>query len=137
MNTIYLLKHKSEAFDKFKLFKAKLERQTGKKIGKLKSDRAGEYTSLEFSKFLSEHGIEVEQGPAKRPTANSVAKRFGPTLNRPHTNPTPTIWTPSLLMGGTRRLQLATNQLLSFKISIKSDPTPGFSRTLYWTQTSI
>lgn len=45
LNTIYLLKHKSETFDKFKLFKAKFERQTGRKIGKLKSDRGGEYTS--------------------------------------------------------------------------------------------
>lgn len=79
-NAIYLFRNKSEAFEKFKHFKAKFERQTGKKVGKLKTDRGGEYTSRDFTNFLTSHGIESEKGPAKRPTTNSVAERFGRTL---------------------------------------------------------
>lgn len=56
-NTIYLLRNKSEALDKFKIFKKRIERQTGKKIGKLKSDQGGEYTSQAFYDYLYLHGI--------------------------------------------------------------------------------
>lgn len=57
-----------------------MELMTGAKIGKLKSDRGGEYSSSDFITYLKQQGIEEEKGPAKRPTANSVGERFFRTL---------------------------------------------------------
>ena len=42
---VYLMQYKSEAFEKFKDFKAKVEKQLYKSIKSLKSDRGGEYLS--------------------------------------------------------------------------------------------
>ncbi|GJT44214.1 putative reverse transcriptase domain-containing protein [Tanacetum coccineum] len=41
---VYLLKHKHEVFETFKVFKNKVENQLGKTIKALRSDRDGEYT---------------------------------------------------------------------------------------------
>ena len=49
--------HKSETFDKFKEFHAEVERQLGKQIKTLRSDRGGEYLSDQFQAYLMEHGI--------------------------------------------------------------------------------
>ena len=38
---IYLMRHKSESFEKFKLFKNKVQNQLGKNIKTLRSDRGG------------------------------------------------------------------------------------------------
>src|SRR3954470_12140095 len=46
---IYLMKHKSETFEKFKEFQNEVENQLGKKIKPLRSDRGGEYLSHEFA----------------------------------------------------------------------------------------
>lgn len=54
---VYLLKHKHEVFETFKVFKAEVELQTGKKIKALRSDRGGEYLSQEFVSYLAENGI--------------------------------------------------------------------------------
>ena len=54
---LFLMKNKSESFEKFKEFKARIENQTGKSIKTLRSDRGGEYLSTEFIEFLKEHGI--------------------------------------------------------------------------------
>ena len=46
---VIFLKTKSEAFDKFKLFKAKVENECGHKIKCLRSDNGGEFTLTEFN----------------------------------------------------------------------------------------
>ncbi len=51
--TIYLLKHKLEAFEKFQHLKKQVEIQTHKKIKILWSDNGGEYKSNDFNIFLS------------------------------------------------------------------------------------
>jgi hypothetical protein len=51
--TIYLLKHKLEAFEKFQHFKKQVETQTHKKIKILQLDNGGEYKSSNFHIFLS------------------------------------------------------------------------------------
>lgn len=79
-NTIFLLKHKCEAQEKFKQYQSFIELKTGARIGKLKSDRGGEYSSLSFMDYLRSQGIEEEKGPANRPPANSVSERFFRTL---------------------------------------------------------
>ena len=54
---VYILKHKHEVFETFKVFKAEVELQLGKKIKALRSDRGGEYLSQEFKDYLAENGI--------------------------------------------------------------------------------
>ena len=51
------MKHKSEAFERFREFKHEVEKQTDKLIKVLRSDRGGEYLSTEFLKYLKENGI--------------------------------------------------------------------------------
>ena len=54
---VYLMRHKSEAFEKFKEFRHEVEKQTEKPIKVLRSDRGGEYLSREFLDYLKENGI--------------------------------------------------------------------------------
>lgn len=54
---VYLMKHKSEAFEKFKEFKSEVEKESGKSIKILWSNRGGEYLSHEFLEYLKENGI--------------------------------------------------------------------------------
>jgi predicted transcriptional regulator len=54
---IYLMRHKSELFKKFKEFQNKVQNQLGKTIKFLRPDREGEYLSLEFSDHLKKCGI--------------------------------------------------------------------------------
>ena len=49
---IYLMRHKSKTFEKFKEFQNEVENQLGKTIKLLRSDRAGEYMSQEFDDHL-------------------------------------------------------------------------------------
>ena len=51
------MRHKSEAFDKFKEFKAEVENYRSRSIKSLRSDRGGEYLLVEFRQFLEDHGI--------------------------------------------------------------------------------
>jgi hypothetical protein len=54
---VYLMRHKSDSFDKFKEFKVNVERQTGKLIKRLQSDRGGEYLLDKFKDYLVYQGI--------------------------------------------------------------------------------
>ena len=49
---MYLMKHKSEVFEKFKKFRNEVEKQTSKFIKVLRSDRRGEYLSRKFLKYF-------------------------------------------------------------------------------------
>ena len=53
-----MLKCKSDVFEAFKRFKNLAEIEKGMKIKSLRSDRGGEFTSEEFSKYCLEHGIK-------------------------------------------------------------------------------
>ena len=57
---VYLMKHKSEAFDKFKEYQSMVEKQIEKSIKVLRSDRGGEYLSTEFLDYLKVNGILSE-----------------------------------------------------------------------------
>src|SRR4051812_34332008 len=63
---IYLMKHKSEAFEKFKEFQNEAHNQLGKKIKFLRSDRGGEYMSHEFDDHLKSCGIVPQLTPSER-----------------------------------------------------------------------
>ncbi|KAI3723297.1 hypothetical protein L2E82_34775 [Cichorium intybus] len=77
---IYLIKHKSDTFEKFKEFKNEVENQLGRKIKMLRSDRGGEYLSIEFLDYLKECGIVSQLTPPRTPQLNGVAERRNRTL---------------------------------------------------------
>ncbi|KAI5328241.1 hypothetical protein L3X38_027638 [Prunus dulcis] len=60
--------------------KAWLSCRGGYQIKKLRSDRGGEYTSLEFSKFCEELGLERQLTVAYSPQQNGVAERKNRTV---------------------------------------------------------
>ena len=54
---MYLMQHKSEAFEKFKEFRAEVEKQLDTHIKAIRSNRGGEYLSNEFIDHLIQNGI--------------------------------------------------------------------------------
>lgn len=52
-----LLREKSEAFGRFKKFKASIEQETGVSIKTLRTDMGGEFTSTEFNTFCEKVGF--------------------------------------------------------------------------------
>jgi transposase InsO family protein len=59
MTWVYFLKEKSDAFEKFKAFKAYVENETDLNIKCLRSDNGGEFTSKEFNTFCEDHEINT------------------------------------------------------------------------------
>jgi len=56
MTWVAFLKHKFEAFNHFRSFKALVENETGDRIKCLRSNNGGEFTSNEFEEFCESHG---------------------------------------------------------------------------------
>ncbi|GJZ03743.1 retrotransposon protein, putative, ty1-copia subclass, partial [Tanacetum coccineum] len=77
---IYLLKHKHEVFETFKVFKNEVENQLGKTIKALRSDRGGEYISQEFKDYLKPYRIVQQLTPSYTPQHNGVSERRNHTL---------------------------------------------------------
>ena len=77
---VYLMRHKSESFEKFKEFKNEVENQLGKSIKVLRSDRGGEYLDREFLDYLKECGIVSQLTPPGTPQWNGVSERRNRTL---------------------------------------------------------
>ena len=87
---LYLIHEKAQALEVFKIFKAEVENQLGKKIKAVKSDRGGEYYGRydgsgeqrpgPFAKYLSECGITPQYTMPGTPSQNGVAERRNRTL---------------------------------------------------------
>ena len=77
---VYLMRHKSESFEKFKEFKNELQNQLGKNIKILRSDHGGEYLTKEFDNHLKECGIVSQLTPHRKPQWNGVSERRNRTL---------------------------------------------------------
>jgi hypothetical protein len=86
---IYPIKERSEALDKFKIFKVEVENQHNIKIKLVRSDRGGEYygrhtrygqVSGPFVRFLQENGIVAQYSMPDDPQQNGVAERCNRTL---------------------------------------------------------
>lgn len=80
MTWVYFLKEKSQVFRIFKKFKAFVEKQSGKHIKVLRSDRGKEYNSHEFDKFCEDEGIECQLTVAYSPQQNGVSERKDQTI---------------------------------------------------------
>ena len=86
---VYLLYNKSEALNVFKIYKAEVENQCGKRIKIVRSDRGGEYCGRytesgqapgPFAKFLEEQGIVPQYTMSGSPDMNGAAERRNRTL---------------------------------------------------------
>ncbi|KAI5342090.1 hypothetical protein L3X38_009965 [Prunus dulcis] len=77
---VYFLRHKLEALCVFKKFKATVKFQSGYKLKKLRSDRGGEYTLVEFDRFCDNAGIERQLTTPYTPQQNGVAERKNRTI---------------------------------------------------------
>ena len=77
---VYLLKAKSEYFERFKEFKALAEKEVEANINVLKSDNGGEYTSNQFEAYLKAQGIAHQTSTLHTPQQNGVAERANRTI---------------------------------------------------------
>ncbi|GJV84634.1 retrotransposon protein, putative, ty1-copia subclass [Tanacetum coccineum] len=77
---VYLLKHKNEVFETFKVFQKEVENQLRNTIKSLCSDRGGEYMSQEFLDHLRDHGIIAYRTPPYTPQHNGVFETRNQTL---------------------------------------------------------
>jgi hypothetical protein len=75
---VQLLRTKDEALSAYKAFAAWAQTQRGVHIKRLRSDRGGEYTGNEFTRFLEEQGTERRLTTHDTPQHNGVAE----SLNR-------------------------------------------------------
>ena len=58
MMIVMFLKQKSDAFQMFKWYLVRVEKETRKSLKFLRSDRGGEFTSREFEEFCNDKGIK-------------------------------------------------------------------------------
>jgi transposase InsO family protein len=77
---VYFMWHKSEMFAKFKLWKAEVENQTGKKVKCLKTDNDTEYTNNEFRDFCEQQGIKRHFTVRKTSQQNGVVERMNKSI---------------------------------------------------------
>src|SRR5258708_3577213 len=78
--TVYPMKNKSDALEKFKEYLSEAERQTGCRLKTLRTDGGGEYFSSEFTSYLKSIGITHESTNLRTPQENGVAERVNRTL---------------------------------------------------------
>ena len=76
---MYILKHKGEVFQKFREWRALVEKSTERKVKALRCDNGGEYTSTEFVTYLTQ-GIKHELIVPHTPQQNGAAERLNRTL---------------------------------------------------------
>jgi len=77
---ILLLVQKSEVFERFKQYKAKVELETGKRIRSLRCDGGGKYTGNIFQRYLTEYCIIQRITLAYTPEHNGIAEGANRTI---------------------------------------------------------
>ncbi|KAL2237106.1 UNVERIFIED_CONTAM: Retrovirus-related Pol polyprotein from transposon TNT 1-94 [Sesamum indicum] len=77
---VFLMKHKSEVFDKFEKWKNLVENQTDKKLKSLRTDNGLEFCNKQFSEMCDKYGIRRHKTNPYTPQQNGVAERMNRTL---------------------------------------------------------
>jgi transposase InsO family protein len=72
---VRLLSSKDQAPSEIKNFQAAVEVETGKKLKVLRTDRGGEFTSVEFGRYCAERGVERQFTAPYSPQQNGVVER--------------------------------------------------------------
>lgn len=80
MTHIYFMKNKSEAFQCFKDYTAKVENLLDRKIKVLRSDNGCEFCSSEFENFLKQKGIIHQKSNPYTPQQNGLSERMNRTI---------------------------------------------------------
>ena len=75
MMTDMFLKKKYDAFQMFKWYLARVEKETGKSLKCLRYDRGGEFTSREFEVFYNDKGTKRQTSTPRTPPHNGIAER--------------------------------------------------------------
>ena len=77
---VYLMRHKSEDFEKFQEYKVEVEKKLGIHIKQLRSDRGGEYLYGEFKSYLGKDGMISQLSSSGTPQQNGVFEMRNKTL---------------------------------------------------------
>jgi len=77
---LQLLTSKSEAAEAIKKFKARAEAESSKKLRVLRTDRGGEFTSMEFAAYCAEEGVVRHHTAPYTPQHNGVVERRNQTV---------------------------------------------------------
>ena len=77
---VHFMKHKSEVFGVFKVFKALVENQCGRKLKVLRSNNGGEYVKSDFINYCADAGIQMQHSIPYTPQQNGVAERKNRSL---------------------------------------------------------
>ncbi|WVY92910.1 hypothetical protein V8G54_031998 [Vigna mungo] len=77
---IYVLKNKSETFQKFKEWHTQIENQLGCRMKCLRTDNGLEFVSEEFNGFCKEKGIRMHRTVVGTPQQNGLAERMNRTI---------------------------------------------------------
>jgi hypothetical protein len=77
---VELLATKDEAFRCFKRVKALAETEHGSKLRAFRSDRGGEFNSIEFKEYCDEHGVKHFTTTPYTPQQNGVVERRNRTV---------------------------------------------------------
>ena len=75
MMTMMFLREKSNDFQMFKWYLARVEKESGKILKCLRSDRGGEFTSNEFENLCNDRGIKRQTSTPRTPPQKGIAKR--------------------------------------------------------------
>ena len=135
---VYLMRHKSESFEKFKEFKNEVQNQLGKSIKTLRSDRGGEYLSQEFGDHLKECGIVSQLTPPGTPQWNGVSERRNRTLldmvrsMMSHANLPSSFWGYALLTTSLTLNRVPTKMVQKTPYEIWTGKCPSMSFIRIW-----
>ena len=77
---VHFLKHKSEVFHLFKVFRALVENQSRRKLKILRSYNYGEYVKYEFIHYCKYEGIQMQYSVPYTPQKNGVVERKNRSL---------------------------------------------------------
>ncbi|KAH9781363.1 Integrase catalytic domain-containing protein [Citrus sinensis] len=77
---VYVLKHKSEAFEKFKDWLTLIENQTERRVKRLRTDNGLEYCCNDFEQFCIKKGIARHKTVRHTPQQNGLAEKMNRTL---------------------------------------------------------
>ena len=77
---VVFLKSRSDILTEFKKYQLRVEKETGCRIIKLRSDNAKEYVSKEFNDYLENQGIRRQLSVEYTPQQNGVAERANRTI---------------------------------------------------------
>ena len=73
---LQLLTSKDEAAAAIKKFKMRAEVESGKKLRLLRTDRGGEFTSMEFVAYCADQGVERHHTAPYSPQQNGMVERW-------------------------------------------------------------